>query len=369
VRDLTIKDATQRALLPYLAHTEALLAKAASVVSGRPREAEIVALADLGLATNANRMLGGFLTGALYRWESSVPMVPVDATVNVCGVSIHQLSSAPGTVDDYLSLVDHAARRCADETDYQWNLRDGNHFATLGRIDDCEMMPAADYLVVHASAAEYKRTPQGLYPTPAVWFADEIKAVDDGVRTLRYISGAVAERFIEEAHALVQRNETRHDLLAHLIAEELGVRPVWCLPHYGMPDDSSIAIGCYWLQVESLHWFPLLTEPEADVPLVLPSAGKNTVALAGEEHLLAPHGLGLESRAGHVSIGGGVVSLSDAEITAGTDVLAASATRLRSLRRDPRLLTSILEMAPGRVIGSFKPRFSYARIARSPHHA
>jgi hypothetical protein len=362
MKDLTIKDATQQDLLPYLAHTEVLLAKAASVASGKSCDAEIVALADLGLATNVDRMLGGFLTGALYRWESSVPMVPVDATVNVCGVSIHRLSSSPATLDDYLSLVDRASRRCAEETDYQWNLRDGNHFATLGEIVDCELLPEADYLVLHASAAEYKRTLQGLYPTPAAWFADDIQTVHDGVRILRYISGAVAERFIEEAQALVQRNETRHDVLAHLIAEELGAQRVWCLPHYGMPDDSSIAIGCHWLEVASPGWFPLLTEPEADVPLILPSAGRNTVCVRGKEHLLAPHGLGVQSKRGHVDIVGGVVSLGGAEITTDTSVLSAAGTELRSLRRDPGLLGRILEMSPGQVIGNFRPRFSYARV-------
>ncbi|HEX8690051.1 MAG TPA: hypothetical protein VF729_07395, partial [Solirubrobacterales bacterium] len=159
MRDLTLRDRTQHALIPRLERTEAMLARAASLENSVSCDAEVVALSDLGVATNVDRMIGGFFTGALYRWEGTVPIVPVDATVNVCSVSIHEIRSAPSSQTEFLSLIESARRRCEAETEFQWNLAEGNHFVSLGRISDCAAIPDGDYLVLHASASEYKRTP------------------------------------------------------------------------------------------------------------------------------------------------------------------------------------------------------------------
>ena len=47
---------------------------------------------DLGIAQNGTRMFGGFYTGAFYSWNSDIPFVPVDTTVNVCGTTVYKLS-------------------------------------------------------------------------------------------------------------------------------------------------------------------------------------------------------------------------------------------------------------------------------------
>lgn len=367
MRDLTIPDPTQLALLPHLARTERLLARAASHESGRACEAEVVAMSDLGLANNPRRMVGGFFTGGLYRWETTTPLVPVDATVNVCSVSLHRVSQAPTSQHEFEELIRKAQLRCASETGYSWNLDIGNHFVTFGTITGSTAVPDGSYLLLHASAAEYKRTPGGLYPTDDVWYADAIRTVDDGERPLRYIAGTHAERFISLAHSLVAYNSVRHEVLAELIAGELGVDPCAHLPHYGMPDDRSIAIGCHWLDLETTGFYPLLTEPGEDVLLIEPDGGgRNRVEIDGADWTLTPHGLGLRAR-GAFAIDRGELSIDGEQVDRDASVLASTKTRLRSLR-EPELERKIFDSAPGKVVGRFSPQYSHYKgvFAMSP---
>jgi hypothetical protein len=364
MRDLTVGDRTQRALLPQLARTERLLARAASHVSGRSCDAEVIALSDLGLANGPRRMLGGFFTGALYRWDAPAPMVPVDATVNVCSVSLHRVARVPAR-GEFDALIQRARALCADETPYAWNLDVGNHFATVGSVHGSEVLEDGEYLLLHASAAEYKRTPQGLYPTPRAWYADEVRVVDDGRRALRYLAGASAERFVELAHALVAYNADRHRVLAELIAAPLGLEPGTCRPHYGMPDGGSVAIGCHWLP-PGTGWYVLLTEPGEDVLLVAPDDdGPNRAELGGRLHTLTPHGLGLRAREGAVHVGREHLRIGSEPVDPDASLLADDRTTLRSLREDPRLLSRILASAPGRIVGRFVPRHSHHRGAET----
>jgi hypothetical protein len=365
VRDLTIRDPTQIALLPELERTERLLAAVASKASGKECDAEIVAMSDLGIATNVGRMQGGFFTGALYRWDAPVPIAPVDATVNVCSVSLHRVQSPPDTQDEFLRLVEAAKRRCGFETEYQWNLAAGNHFVSLGSIQACNAFEGGDYLMLHASASEYKRTPHGLYPGPSVWFKDQIRSLDDGARQLRYLAGEPAERFISTAHALVDYNARRHQVLAGLIGDGLRIQHVECRAHYGMPDNASVAIGCHWLESASPEPYFLLTEPNADIPIIEPRIGLNTVPLGGNDRLLTPHGLGVRSKDGRVRLTDEGIVLGDSELEANVAVLGSADTEWRSLRRDKGLLKRILSVAPGTVVGWFKPHFSYHRALLS----
>jgi hypothetical protein len=361
VQNLTIGDQTQRALLPILERTEGLLSRAASSVTGSQCDAEVVALTDLGIATNPGRMSGGFFTGGLYRWEGDVPMVPVDATVNVCSVSVHRVTESPATEADFFELIRTAERRCGRETEYQWNLADGNHFASLGGIVGSTSITDGDYLVLHHSASEFKRTPGGLYPEPTVWFANDVREVSDGVSRLRYIGGEPAERFIQKAHTLVAYTQERHQALAHLIGDQLGLTYVDCLPHYGMPDERSVAIGCHWMPSSVPRWFLLLTEPDAKIPIIVPRRHKTLVQLQNNEHMLTPHGLGVRFKGDSVSWASEAMNSADAETM---EILDRDDTEWRSLERDPELLRHILEVAPGDVDGWFTPRFSYHRGRR-----
>lgn len=49
-------------------------------------------MSDLGISQNTIIMLKGFYTGACYTWDSDVPFIPIDATVDVCGTAVYKLS-------------------------------------------------------------------------------------------------------------------------------------------------------------------------------------------------------------------------------------------------------------------------------------
>ena len=92
MRALTIPDQTQNALLAELAFTERLLSRALSLEHSKTVDAEIIALPDLGFSNNIIRMKGGFFTGCLIHWNTEIPFVPVDTTVNVCNISVFTIS-------------------------------------------------------------------------------------------------------------------------------------------------------------------------------------------------------------------------------------------------------------------------------------
>ena len=123
----TLNDPTQQMLLPHLKTTEELLSRVATKLSGVKKYAEITAMPDLGIAHNCTRMMGGFFTGARYTWNSTVPFVPVDATVNVCGTAVFKLKSEI-SVQNFLERVEKVL---ADRTKYTWNYTNGNHFISL----------------------------------------------------------------------------------------------------------------------------------------------------------------------------------------------------------------------------------------------
>ena len=90
--NLTINDLTQENILELLNKTEKLLSKVATKLSNSEKTATIYAMPDLGIAQNGTRMIGGFYTGACYTWNSDIPFIPVDATVNVCGTAVYKLN-------------------------------------------------------------------------------------------------------------------------------------------------------------------------------------------------------------------------------------------------------------------------------------
>ena len=133
--NLTIDDPTQKAILEHLVTTEELLAEAATRASGKDQAAQVWAMPDLGLPRNVGRIHGGFYTGALYQWETSTPIVPVDATVNCCGVSVFRVDIDIDTREDFLDLIVAAITRSSSSS-YNWNFATGNHFVIYGEVQD-----------------------------------------------------------------------------------------------------------------------------------------------------------------------------------------------------------------------------------------
>jgi hypothetical protein len=287
MRNLTINDATQEAILPHLKVTEELLSRAIVAETGIDGDVEITALSDLGLASNSTRMRGGFFTGMYARWQSRVPFVPVDATVNSCGVYVFTLNEMIDGVT-FAKLISIAKNKIS-LLGYNWNFERGNHFITVGTLES-----GIPCVVMHASADEYKKgnADYALYPTANTWYQNEIKiytASGNTGRFLRYLVGGNAERFIEIASKIEAINKHRLQDVSHLIFGSLVEDEYLFVSHYGMPSDSSVAIGCSWDESK----YVLLTAPEKNIYIVEPCL-TSSVSDVSDEPKLYPHGFGVE---------------------------------------------------------------------------
>lgn len=314
VINFSLNDDTQRKILKHLEVTSKLLSKVGTELSETQKESKIYAMPDLGIAQNGTRMLGGFYTGACYSWDSDVPFVPVDTTVNVCGTTIYRLkqkitaqefkkrlNNVMNNRETYLKYATtHLPKQILGSIDlervdkFYWNYNVGNHFAILAEQNDDNIeYPKGQYMIVHASAIELKKDnlKYGLYPVKGNWYYDDIKTIYDNNenRYLRYIYGKKAIQFAELANMLQKINKDRNRYFCKTVLGELAGEEVINLSHYGMPTNNAVCIGCQWEQED----FTLLTTPGNDIFLVHPNlTAPNTIKLNNKQITLTPHGCG-----------------------------------------------------------------------------
>lgn len=364
MQDLTLNDDTQNHLLSHLKVTEKLLAQVSSDLSGSERTARVVAMPDLGFPHNIQRIHGGFFTGALYAWDTAVPFVPIDATINCCGVSVFRLRGPIENKEHFTSLVNSAIVRNVADNHFVWNFANGHHFVTYGEVRNASSMADGFYAVLHSSAAEFKNQLDGLYPVKGNWYWDAVKVLrGPGHRFLRYIAGRTADKFIEKAHALVGHNSERHRHFASSIFGERNLEEeVLNLPHYGMPTRNSVAIGCQWNAEKCL----LLTAPDKPLLFLDPQFGcKNHLIQDDTDLLLTPHGLGVRSkRAFTLRYDAGGIWVNDNFYSSIASLSYSPEFEIRCTRDDANLteiLDQILQKCPARVMGSLQPVYSYCR--------
>ena len=315
VTNFSLNDNTQKEILKHLEITSKLLSKVGTELSGTQKESMIYAMPDLGIAQNGTRMLGGFYTGSCYSWDSDVPFIPVDATVNVCGTAVYRLKQKI-TPQEFQRRLDgvmknrkiylkyattHLPSQILDSIDleredkFYWNYNVGNHFAILAEQNgENSELPEGQYMIVHASAIELKKDnlKYGLYPVEGNWYYDDIQTIYDDKenRYLRYIYGKKADQFSELANILQRINKDRNRYFCNAVLGELVGEEVINLSHYGMPTKNAICIGCQWEQDN----FTLLTAPGNDIYLVHPDlSSKNTIKLKDKQITLTPHGCGV----------------------------------------------------------------------------
>ena len=315
ITNFSLNDNTQKEILRHLETTSKLLSKVGTKLSETQKESMIYAMPDLGIAQNGTRMLGGFYTGACYSWNSDVPFVPVDTTVNVCGTTVYKLNQNI-TVQEFQKRLDnvmqnrdtylkyastHLPSQILDSIDleradkFYWNYNVGNHFAILAeQNDDNSELTEGQYMIVHASAIELKKDnlKYGLYPVEGNWYYDDIKTIydDNENRYLRYIYGKKAVQFAELASMLQKINKDRNRYFCKTVLGELAGEEVINLSHYGMPTNNAVCIGCQWEQED----FTLLTAPGNDIFLVHPNlTAPNTIDLNNKKITLTPHGCGV----------------------------------------------------------------------------
>lgn len=313
--NLSLNDNTQKNILKHLQTTSRLLSKVGTKLSGIQKESTIYAMPDLGIAQNETRMLGGFFTGACYSWDSDIPFVPVDATVNVCGTAIYKLKQKI-TVEEFKKRLDNVMKvretylkyvstylpkQILDSIDleredrFKWNYNVGNHFVILAeQNEENSKFPVGQYMIVHASAIELKKDnlKYGLYPVKGNWYYDAIQTVYDNQenRYLRYIYGKKAIQFWELANMLQVINKDRNRYFCKTVLRELAGEEVINLSHYGMPTNNCVCIGCQWEQEN----YTLLTAPGNDIYVVHPSlTAPNTININNRKITLTPHGCGV----------------------------------------------------------------------------
>lgn len=282
------REPTQRALLAYLAETENIFCR----VLGRfdpEATCKIFPCLDLGFPHDVVRIAGGFPTGVLVTWSCEVPVIPVDTTVNVCTSSLFELSSDISdqfTEEIFSGLSEKLAR-----SSYRQNFQRGNHFISLTK----STKTGRYFLILHSSAAEFKKGFNGLYPVPGNWYYDKIQVYASGTRYLRYISGRQAEFFCRIASQIPLFNEVRHEFVAEAVVGNLCcIESVQHRHHYYMPSDRSVMIGGFLAQPREV--LPIFTFP--GYPIFLYRAGDSTinyVTVPGVAGLLLPHGWGKRS--------------------------------------------------------------------------
>ena len=279
MEDFTLHDDTQKEIIKHLKVTENLLSIITSKLSNQKKEAKIIALPDLGISHNVTRMMGGFFTGACYSWDCSVPFIPIDATVNACGTAIYKLRKEMDTNE----FVKRVFKELKDQSKYNWNYTEGNHFIILAHSKGEYKLESGNYLIVHASATEYKYGKNGLYPNENAWYQKDIqKEVDKkSNRYLRYITGETAIKFYQIAKELLLFNQERNRYFCErALGNSFYEKEILNINHYGMPNNHTICIGAHYEPKE----YPLLTSFQKPIYIITPK--KDSISYS-------PHGFGL----------------------------------------------------------------------------
>lgn len=385
--NLTINDLTQENILEHLNKTEKLLSKVATKLSNSEKTATIYAMPDLGIAQNGTRMIGGFYTGACYTWNSDIPFIPVDATVNVCGTAVYKLNknitneefierlnNVMNNRNTYLDFVNKYLPKNVlnsidvnDASKFFWNYNKGNHFVIFAESDGKYGLEEGQYMIVHASAIELKKDnlKYGLYPVKGNWFYDDIKTEydDEHKRYIRYITGEKAKKFYDIATYLKEFNKIRNKYFCQIVLGDLMEKELINISHYGMPTINSVCIGCQWEQLD----YTLLTAHGNDVFLVHPEINpnnKNYINLHGKNITLTPHGCGvrmnnpedkIEYFDGGLRIGDNVYKI-DESVNIGVDV----SVRTKNMTNEEldNHINNILSKCPGEIYGRLSQKFA-----------
>lgn len=277
---ISSKDTTS--LMEFLRGTEKI-ATAALQSLDSTASFRIIPSHDLGIPYDVDRLSGGFPNGVYASWECSIPIVPVDATVNVCTASVFELEGESDNLNFLKNL--RGIEAVWEMGSYMLNFNRGNHFIIL-----CEDEEHKKYLVMHSSAKEFTKTYNGLYPVKGNWYYDKIKVFQYDKRYFRYISGHEAEHFCKIAEFLDGFNELRHEQIAEsLLTGYAQIKRVEHHHHYGMPDRKSINIGCYLKKKGDV--FPIFSRPNCPITLYRVDSSSQ---VAEDKRYIVPHGWGKE---------------------------------------------------------------------------
>lgn len=280
----TLKDNTQRMLTAHINETEKLFNQVIKTYD-KNGFAYILPSLDLGIPNNLTRLAGGFATGIAVLWNSAVPIIPIDTTVNICTSSVYEIDAAKykdwfndtniNAVNDKMKSIGAAV-----------NFRNGNHFIQLFFSKNSQKY----YLVLHGSSTYLKNSFYGLYPEKNNWYHNDIKTYQTSSgKYFRYIIEKTAEHFIWCARQLNHYNiEIHREYVKRL---SIPVHSEVCMyHHYGMPSGNSVMMGTYFVKENSI--VPLFTHYKCPVYLLKVTPAFPYIILEKEKRFLVPHGWG-----------------------------------------------------------------------------
>lgn len=355
-------DYAQKGLVAHLQETERALRSELRELDPRA-DCEVVPAVDLGIPYDALRLSGGFATGCFVQWQCTVPIVPVDITMNIDTSSIFWVSEGAESEFTEANLT-RVRSLIESQTGYEWNLDASNHFISLTRDETSGRLA----VIVHSNEKEFKNQYNGLCPTVDNWFDRNIRVSKDG--RIRLIIGRPAEVFVDVAKMLEPFNVSRHRFIIHeLLGEQVEVFEESHTHHYFMPSGSSAALGCYI--VSPGDRVPIFSQPGLPILMYEASAGgPNVVRVAGQDRCVLPHGWGMglseplsmSIHRNHLEFQGrlyprepGVSLLNDPSVTR------------REFESIDAFLDQISPLSPGRAVGTFTQLASLTRLGFRTH--
>lgn len=296
-----LDDDTQRVLLPYIRRTKDMFENAirkydSSIVRIGTQEIQrsgvmVFPSLDLGFPNNVQRLAGGFATGMFVMWKCGTPIVPVDATVNVCSSSVFRLESFNTDMADdvFIRYIEDIIFKATKGNGYSFSFDSGNHFLMIAQDIASKQL----YLVLHSSANEFKDSYMGLYPVENNWYSNRIRTNPSPYapeRYIRYIKDRDATYFIENAHKLEEYNMQIHKWFASTVGNGEKNVSGKTYHHYYMPTDNSIALGTYVEEPGTI--VPLFTDVGKDIYMFKIGKDNWKIRLGGRDVCLVPHGWG-----------------------------------------------------------------------------
>ena len=339
-------DTSQEKISEQLSTTEKMISLIGEKLTGKKCNCQIIALEDLGFSNNIMRMVGGFYTGMFIEWDCNINFIPVDATINSCGVSIFELTSPFLSYNDFLYAVKRSEKE-AQSMGVKWNFNSGNHFISLS----VDTLTGKQFLIIHASDNDYKFGEKGLYPREDTWYYSHIQSLHYKERYIRYIHSDIAEKFYDYYLEAQEHNPIRNDIIAELISNKCAKRILYT-QHYGMPSHTSIAIGCQW---------------KGSHHILLTSLGKNIYIIANEkenEQSFFPHGFGscLKENCKNITYRDNELYINGQPLLPYVDGLLKSGivqTRFFNADIDKDFICKFLDKRNFRIISEYKQIYSY----------
>jgi len=275
-------DITYNNLSKYINITNNLISDALKLYDTSAKS-KIITTMELGFPNDVIRLAGGFGTGLYIHWETCIPFIPIDTTVNVCTTSLFVLSN---DIEEKITPVfikninEQILRR-----GFRANFDRGNHFIIYAksRISD------QYFLILHSDT--YNDGYESMSPELNNWYYNDIKMLVKGNRYLRYIIGETAQKYYNKAKSYEVENSTKHNYVANdIIGSDAVIENSQIMHHHCMPSPSSILIGCYLISTNTI--LPILSSPGRPIYLYRFDKSLEKQNCIDNHHFIVPHGWG-----------------------------------------------------------------------------